>query len=89
MFHLMRVAEHGLRALARKQRITLKRNRPIEQADWNEILSALEARSKHVENSSRSAKRDADLEFYKGLILSLSGFKDGLSKPGYAHPRQL
>jgi hypothetical protein len=43
VFHLIRAAEHGLRALARKLRVRLThsgRLQPIEFADWDKVITA-------------------------------------------------
>ncbi len=44
VFHFMRVAEHGLRYLARKLRIALTHRgkpHPIEYADWEKVIQAI------------------------------------------------
>lgn len=76
VFHSMRVAEHGLRALARERKIKMVRNRPIEWATWMDILKALEAERKTIEGKPAGPKKDADLAFYGGAISDLNAFKD-------------
>ena len=44
VFHFMRVAEHGLRRLAKKVRVTLThkgRKQPVEYADWEKVIDAI------------------------------------------------
>jgi hypothetical protein len=44
VFHLMRVAEHGLRALARKVGVKLTHNKkpcPVEYADWEKVITGI------------------------------------------------
>ena len=38
VFHMMRVAEHGLRALARERRVQLHRNKPLTHENWLTIM---------------------------------------------------
>jgi hypothetical protein len=75
VFHSMRVAEHGLRALARSRRITRVRNRPIEWATWQEILKELKKAAEKIESRRVGAKKDADLAFYKGVIADMDSFR--------------
>jgi hypothetical protein len=42
VFHSMRVAEIGLRALAKERQISLPKNKPIEWATWQEVLKVLD-----------------------------------------------
>lgn len=77
VFHLMRVAERGLRILAKERRIrTVRRNRPLEWADWQDIIAALEKEAVSFANKSPSKSRNAALEFYRGSLASFQGFKD-------------
>jgi len=41
VFHLMRVAEHGLRTLAYDRRIKVPKG-PIELATWDDVIKQLE-----------------------------------------------
>jgi len=41
IFHIMRVAEMGLRALARERRVTLPKKKPVDWGTWQEIISEL------------------------------------------------
>jgi hypothetical protein len=76
VFHSMRVAEFGLRALAKERKITLPRNRPIEWATWQDLIRALDAEIAAIGNKKAGAARDAALEFYSGARADLNGFKD-------------
>lgn len=76
VFHLMRVAEYGLRALAREQKIKLPKGRPLEWADWQEIIAALNKKVELIANKKRGPARDAALEFYRATIGQFSAFKD-------------
>jgi hypothetical protein len=80
VFHLMRVAELGLRALARQNRIKIK-NRTLEYADWQDVINGLTKRVTIFENRKRGRAREAALAFYKGAIADCSYFKEA-----YRHP---
>jgi len=76
VFHLMRVAEYGLRALARERHIKLAKNRPLDWAEWNEIISGIGKSVDHFANRRRGPARDAALEFYRGALGQFQAFKD-------------
>ena len=75
IFHFMRIAEFGLRALARDQRVKLPKY-AIEWATWQELIREIENQVKKINAKPRSAKKDAALEFYNGALAGFSGFKD-------------
>jgi hypothetical protein len=76
VFHMMRVAELGLRALARERQISWPK-KPIEWAEWQELIG-------HIDSSGRSAamllpkglERDAALSFYSGAAGQFHALKD-------------
>jgi hypothetical protein len=76
IFHFMRAAEFGLRALARERRIRLGKNKPIEWATWQQILQKLGVAQKAIESWKAGNKKDAALSFYTGAIASLHSFKN-------------
>jgi hypothetical protein len=76
VFHSMRVAEHGLRALAKERKISLAKNRPVEWANWQDIIKALGDEAKIILNKPAGAAKDRALDFYSGAIADLNGFKD-------------
>ena len=77
VFHSMRVAEIGLRALAKERRIALPKNKAIEWATWHEIIKALDAEIKRIgETEKAGSSKDAALTFYSGARADLNGFKD-------------
>jgi hypothetical protein len=75
VFHLMRIAEYGLRALARERRIKLGKRR-LEWAEWRQIIDGIKRTVDPLVNKSPGPARDAALEFYRGAIASFEGFKD-------------
>lgn len=76
VFHSMRVAEHGLRALAKERRLRLDKNRSVEWATWQQIISALDAEIKRIGNLKAGKARESALAFYSGARADLNGFKD-------------
>ncbi|MGB8276788.1 MAG: hypothetical protein WCF20_02470 [Methylovirgula sp.] len=76
VFHSMRVAEHGLRALAKERRLTLPKNKPLEWATWQDIIKALDDEIAVIGRKKAGAPKDLALEFYSGARADLNGFKD-------------
>jgi len=67
VFHSMRVAERGLRVLAKALKLKTigPRKHPLEFAEWGQILSALAGKLKVVQGSpGRSIKKAAVAKFY-------------------------
>jgi hypothetical protein len=75
VFHLMRIAEHGLRALARERRVSIPK-RPLEWANWRDIIRAIGQKSEAIANRRAGPARDAALEFYRGSLGEFEAFKD-------------
>jgi len=77
VFHSMRVAEIGLRALARERRIKLPKSKAVEWATWQEIIKALDDEIKLIAGTWKIGKaKDAALAFYSGARADVNGFKD-------------
>jgi len=75
VFHLMRVAERGMRSLARRLHVSKVKNKtPIEFGSWEHIIAALEAKAGL--NFPKTKAGQAESEFYKGLFVELRAFKD-------------
>jgi len=67
VFHLMRVAEHGLRVLAKKvgAKLTHKgKNQPIEFADWDKVITEINGKTGTARALPHGAKRATQLKFY-------------------------
>jgi hypothetical protein len=75
VFHSMRAAEIGVRALATALKVTF--SFPIELAEWGRIVSEIEPKIKIIEQQPRSTERDQDLEFYGSAAAQLRYFNDG------------
>jgi hypothetical protein len=70
IFHLMRVAELGLRGLARRLRVSLPFH--IEYATWGEVVRAINGRLDTLKN--KTAAQDRKAKFYGGLVLDIRVF---------------
>jgi hypothetical protein len=75
VFHLMRVAEHGLRALAYDRRIKVPRG-PIELATWDDIIKELEKVESAIQGYPKTLAREAQFEFYHGAMMEFKRFKN-------------
>jgi hypothetical protein len=70
VFHCMRLAEFGLRKLARnsflKVRLTQKRGKthPIEFADWQKVIDAIRSKIAKTRQRPIGPQREADLQFF-------------------------
>lgn len=85
IFHLMRIAEYGLRALARERGVTLK-NKPLEWGEWGIIIRDIEKKVDPMESAHAGPEKDAALSFYRGIIGKLRAFKIVYRHPTM-HPR--
>ena len=67
IFHLMRVSEFGLRALAGRLRVSLRDNGKacrIEYATWNKVLDAIDSKIKAIRSLPSGAAKSSRLMFY-------------------------
>ena len=76
VFHLMRVAEYGLRALAFDRRVTIPKGRPIELATWDDIIKELEKAEEAIRNYPQTLARESQYEFYHGALMQYRRFKN-------------
>ena len=81
VFHLMRVSEYGLRALARDREITLDKDKPIEMGTWDEIIRKLEKAEDDVRNHPATLAREEQFKFMHGSMMSLRAFKNAVRNP--------
>jgi hypothetical protein len=76
IFHLMRITEIGLRALARELAVSFP-DKPIEWAEWQHLIDQISARGKAAAAAQPvGQKRDAARDFYSGAVHHFEGFKD-------------
>jgi hypothetical protein len=67
VFHLMRVAEHGLRKVARDFRITLRdkgKPQPIEHATWDKTITAIKNKIAAIRALPQGGRRQAKLSYF-------------------------
>jgi len=77
VFHLMRVAEYGLRALARERRVRLPKGKPLEWGTWQDLIKGVKAEAETIGKTKKAgARKDAALDFYNGAVAHFDGFKD-------------
>jgi hypothetical protein len=92
VFHAMRVAEHGLRTVAKSLnppiQITSKGVMiPLEYGDWNQIVSAIRNAIADARKLPRDAKQEALLQKYSDLADSSEYMKD-IWRNATAHNRR-
>ena len=81
IYHLMQVAEIGLRVLAWDRRVEVKRNKgkiiPLGYAQWGEMIGALENKKKEIDHWPRpKAVKEAAVRFYTHAILEVDSFNE-------------
>ena len=76
VFHAMRVAEYGLRALAYDRRIELEKKKPIELATWEDIIKKLEDAETEIKGYPKTLARESQYDFYHGAMMQFRGFKN-------------
>lgn len=76
VFHSMRVAERGLRAIAKERKIALAKTKPIEWANWQDIIISLQKEADAIAKKPPSKQRDRASGFYSGAIADLNAFKN-------------
>jgi hypothetical protein len=77
VFHFVRAAEHGLRAVAKERKVTLPKNKKIEYAQWGDVIDALDKEVERIQrNVSAGAHKDQALAFYTGVVANLRHLKD-------------
>lgn len=85
VFHLMRVAEHGLYALANHLGAKPNKPFPLPYSDWNEVITAMEVELKKrkdmASQMTRGAQKDEETTFYGALLESITYFRDKYRNP--------
>jgi hypothetical protein len=85
IFHLMRVSEYGLRALARDRRVTVPSG-VLELATWEQIIKSLEEAELAIQKYTKTIAREAQFEFYHGVMMEFRSFKN-IWRNRYSHTR--
>lgn len=76
VFHSVRIAELGLRAISVDRGLRLPKNKMIEWATWQEIIKALDEEIADIGTMPAGPDKDRLLVFYSGSRADLNGFKD-------------
>jgi len=76
VFHSMRAAEIGVRALGNALGVSFP-DKPIEFAEWANILDQAESKITAMKNLQRGTQKDEDLAFYSQAAIQFRFFKDG------------
>jgi hypothetical protein len=79
VFHSMRIAEHGLRKLARLVGATITHDGkpyPVEFGEWEKIINAIKAKIATIRQTAKDAKRERKLKFYSDAADHCSYMKD-------------
>jgi hypothetical protein len=76
VFHLMRVAEIGMRGLARERSVSFPKH-PLEWAEWENIIDQIDSKAKAATaGMPRGLQRDAARAFYSDAVAQLRAFKE-------------
>jgi hypothetical protein len=79
VFHCMRVAEYGLRRLARNLKVTISHKGkicPIEYGDWNTVITAVRNKIIEVRKLPNSPKKEHNIQFYSNAADRCEYMKD-------------
>jgi hypothetical protein len=77
VFHLMRVAELGLRDLARHLKVKLPKKLPIADAEWQAILQGIDDKLATLRNQPKAKPgRNAAITSYSEIRLEFAAIKD-------------
>jgi formylglycine-generating enzyme required for sulfatase activity len=75
----MRLAEHGLRKLAKRVHVTLNhkgKNYPVEYADWEAVITAIKNKITQSRQIPRGPKKVEELRFYSSAADQCEYMKD-------------
>lgn len=79
VFHLMRVAEHGLRQLARRLHVKLTdktKFMPLDYADWDKVITGIRNKLSTVRTLPRGPQKQARVEMYSNAADHCEYMKD-------------
>ena len=79
-YHLMRVAEVGLRVLAWDRRVVPKYKGdaiPLELAEWGKLIAGTENKVQLIHKWRRNLVREEAHQFYNRLLVEIRAFNDG------------
>ena len=79
VFHLMRVAEHGLRAIARKVGVKLTdkgKRQPIEFATWDKVITGINGEIAKARALPQGPRKNRKLQFYSNAAENCTYIRD-------------
>ncbi len=80
VFHSMRVAEYGLRHVARSMKVTLThkgKRMPVDHATWGKVIDKIESKIKRIrENKAIGDKREQEIAFYSDCAHQCAYLRD-------------
>jgi hypothetical protein len=79
VFHMMRVAEYGLRGIARKIGVTLTdrgKHQPVEYATWDKVITAIHNKIAAARQLSQGPKKSRKLQFYSDAAENCTYIRD-------------
>jgi hypothetical protein len=77
VFHCMRIAEIGLRSLARRMKVKLPKRARLEWAEWQTVLREMSKVADAIAGTKKAGPaKDELLDFYRGALGQFYGFKD-------------
>jgi hypothetical protein len=88
VFHSMRVAERGMRALARHLRVSVSAKKPIEYEDWGTVIKALRKKLEELQGQPNGPKKDERLRQHSGLADQCAYFNN-LWRKDVSHARKM
>lgn len=86
VFHSMRAAEIGLRVLGKELGVSFP-DKPLELAEWQQILDQSESKIKAMKALQPRQHRDDELNFYSKVAVQFTYFKDAW-RVRVAHARE-
>jgi hypothetical protein len=84
VFHAMRAAELGLRAVAKHIGVTL--HTPLESADWHTLIEQIDKHIKTLMGQTKTQARDDEIKFFSDANSQFVNFKEAFRKH-VAHAR--
>ena len=82
VFHMMRVAETGLRALAKERGISsVAKGKPLEWGTWKDVFEAIDEKLKLIKTAKNGPKREAAIAFYSGALSDLRSMQNVYRDP--------
>lgn len=73
IFHLMRVAEVGLRYVANDLQVSF--SGPIEFQTWGDVIREIEAKLKAIKGTTKDYARERRIQFYSALVPEIKAFQ--------------